>query len=235
VNSAFVTGAGPTTFTGPAMSSRSSRNVTAASQSASEIHGSHWRPLPIRPAMPSRNGNSCGLRKPPSRCRAYPVRSRTTRTPALSAGPVAASQTRHMSARKPSPAGASSVTSRSPVSPYQPIALAFSSTPGRSSAGRPAIAAANVPVLSTRLVRSRFLYASVHRRSPTPAPDRLITAVTPDNVVGSSWPAAGSHRISSADLGGRRTSRTISWPAALRWPESRVPRKPDEPAMRIRM
>ena len=113
--------------------------------------------------------------------------------------------------------------------------LELSSTAGRSPSGRFAIAVASVAVGSTRLSRRSRRYASVQRWSPMFAPARLMTASTPSRAVGSRCPEAGVHRISSGPAGARRTSRTMSCPSPPSRSRSRVPRKPDAPAIRIRI
>jgi hypothetical protein len=69
--------------------------------------------------------------------------------PASAAGAVAASQSYTTRDRNPLPAGASSVTSRPPVSPYQPIAEAVMKVSGTGFAAASAVASARVA--STRL------------------------------------------------------------------------------------
>ena len=145
VNSALLTGHGVVRFTGPWTSSRPSRNRAAATHSDSPIQLITWRPVPIRPPRPSRNSGSSRARIPPSEDSTRPDRSVTTRIPAWAALPVAASQSRTTSDRKPLPAGSDSVTSRPPVSPYQPMADPESNTAGGVAIAASAPASAWVP------------------------------------------------------------------------------------------
>ncbi len=71
--------------------------------------------------------------------------------PAARAGSAAASQSCTTRERNALPAGAPSVTSRPPVSPYQPIAEAAMSAFGRGCAAASAVASADVA--RTRLAR----------------------------------------------------------------------------------
>ena len=76
--------------------------------------------------------------------------------PAARAGSAAASQSCTTRDRNALPAGALSVTSRPPVSPYQPIAEAVMNAFGRGSAAASPVlasAVASAPVASTRLAR----------------------------------------------------------------------------------
>ena len=75
---------------------------------------------------------------------------------------------------------------------------------------------ASSSVVCMRLDTSSALYSSVHRLSPMPAPERLITASQPSNAAGSSSPAAGSH-VNSPAFASRRTNRVTVWPSADRW------------------
>jgi hypothetical protein len=65
VNSAFVTGAGAVRLTGPLMSSRPSRNVSAAISSGSEIQLMTWRPEENLGSTPSRASGSIRASSPP--------------------------------------------------------------------------------------------------------------------------------------------------------------------------
>ena len=151
VNSALLTGFGEVRFTGPVMSARPSRNRAAATQSDSPIQLITWRPDPSLPPSPSRNSGSSRPSIPPRRESTIPDRSVTTRMPADAASPAVASQSRTTSGRKPRPAGSDSVTSRPPVSPYQPMADPDSNTPGGAAIAASAPTSALVPW--TRLVR----------------------------------------------------------------------------------
>jgi len=151
VNSALLTGEGVVRFTGPLMPSRPSRNRAAATHSDSPIQLITWLPVPIRPPRPRRNSGSSRPRIPPLGDSTTPERSVTTRIPARAAIPAAASQSRTTSERKPLPAGSDSVTSRPPVSPYQPMADPESSTSGGVAIAASAPASARVPC--TRLSR----------------------------------------------------------------------------------
>ena len=115
-NSAFVTGWGLTTFTGPAMAASVRHRRTMPTASARAIQLSHWRPLPIRPPAPSRNGRRSFASMPP-RPMTTPKRSGTTRTPASIAARVAPSHARAVSARNPRTGALDSSTNASPVSP----------------------------------------------------------------------------------------------------------------------
>ncbi len=86
----------------------------------------------------------------------------------------------------------------------------------------------------TRLVRISSLYASVQRRSPTPAPARFTTASHPASPAASTVPRSGSQRISSADRGSRRTSRSTVCPSAVSDRTRAEPISPDAPATAIR-
>ncbi len=88
---------------------------------------------------------------------------------------------------------------------------------------------ASVREESTRESRITRLYSVVQRLSATPAPDRFTAASTPSSWDGSSRPAAGSHSISSAVVGSRRTSRSTSCPSARSRSSSAGPTKPDAP------
>ena len=106
VNSALVTGAGPVALTGPASSSCPIANNSARTSSSRLIHGMYWRPLPSRAPSPRENSGFSRASMPPVGDSTSPVRTSTTRTPALLADSVAASQSWHRPARKPWPAGA---------------------------------------------------------------------------------------------------------------------------------
>lgn len=117
VISALVTGAGAVALTGPATwwLPRSQRMAPTSSSRLIQLH--HCRPEPMRPPRPSLNSGSNLASAPPWGLSTMPVRRCATRMPASSAGAVAASQSRHTSARKSCPAAASSVTAVPPVSP----------------------------------------------------------------------------------------------------------------------
>ena len=117
VKSVLRTGGGPTQLTGPAMSSRESRNVAVLSQSRIEIQGIHCRPLARRPPTKSRNVIMNGRISPPRASSGSPVRRYTTRTPASSAAAVAPSQAWHSSGKYPVPGGVFSSIGSSPRSP----------------------------------------------------------------------------------------------------------------------
>jgi len=68
----------------------------------------------IMTIRPLENGSRSCSTAPPSRPRTTPVRSRTTRTPYCSASMAAFSQSRHRSARNPSPCRERSVSRSSP-------------------------------------------------------------------------------------------------------------------------
>lgn len=85
----------------------------------------------------------------------------------------------------------------------------------------------------TRLSWMRFLYVSVQRREPTPAPARLTTASHPASPAVSTRPASGSHRTSVSSRGSRRTRRTTSYPSAVRERTRAEPISPDAPATAI--
>src|SRR3954469_10693195 len=69
----------------------------------------------------------------------------------------------------------------------------------------------------------------VHRWSPMPSPARWTAASTPSRPARSIVPVAGSHWTSSGAAGGRRTSRTTSWPGAPNPGTSAEPISPVEP------
>ncbi len=81
------------------------------------MNDQYWEPSPIRPPSPALNSGNSFPQAPPPRATTSPVRAKTVRTPASSAAPAAPSHSTHTDGRKPSPAGASSSTARSPVSP----------------------------------------------------------------------------------------------------------------------
>jgi hypothetical protein len=171
---------------------------------------------------------------PPPAARTSPVRGYTTRIPALAAGSAAASQSSTTRERKAFPASADSSTSRPPVSPYQPMAEPDT----RVSGGELSLvsAPASARVASTRLVLISALYLAVQRWSATPAPARCTQAPSPSSSAGldglkPASAARGSHRTSSADRAGRRTSLMTSWPLARRLAASAVPMSPDEPVI----
>ncbi len=162
----------------------------ARTWSASAIQLRYWRPSPSRAPRPSLNSGASGPSSPPWPASTSPVRRLTTRVPAALAGAAAASQSATSSARNPRPAGAVSSTSRSPVSPYQPMADPDSSTGGGAAAA--VIAVTRVVVALIRLSRSARLRDWVHQPPATGAPDRLTTASDPLSTAGSSG-RPGSH------------------------------------------
>src|SRR5690606_28321778 len=107
-------------------------------------------------------------------------------------------------------------------------------TPGRTSAGNPAMASARAAVPRTRPTRIRSLYASVQRRLPTPAPARFTTASHPASPLASTTPRSGSQDTSSGPWAARRTSRTTVCPSAVRDRARAPPMSPDAPATAMR-
>ena len=235
VNSAFVTGAGAVRLTGPLMSSRPSRNVSAAISSDSEIQLMTWRPEENLGSTPSRASGSIRASSPPRGVRTRPLRGCTTRMPASAAGSAAASQSRTSRARKDGPDGADSSTSRPPVSPYQPMAEAATKVAGGGLSLASAPASARVP--RTRLALTSALYLAVQRWSATPAPARCTQAPSPSradepgapDAISPASAARGSQRASSGAREARRTSLITSCPSARRLATSAVPMSPDEP------
>src|SRR5215472_5923093 len=191
-------------------------------------------PGPMRAPRPNWKAGSSGRSIPPRRDSTMPDRKETTRTPAAAAGCAAVSQSRTRAARKPRPAGAASSTALVPVSPYQPIADADSSTRGGSAA--PSMACTRALVLPILLERSSRLRAGVQRPPATGAPDRWTTASSPLSADGLRPPslASGFQRSSASLDGGRRTSRMISAPSPRRLSASAVPMRPVEPVIATR-
>src|SRR5579875_2087818 len=229
VNSELVTGSGAVRFTGPARSPRPSRNRSAAISSCSEIQLITWVPGPNLGSRPSLASGSSLASSPPRGLSTRPLRTCTTRMPAFAAGSAAASQSLTTPARNVLAGGADSSTARPPVSPYQPIADAVTSVAGGMARLASAPASARVP--STLLALTSALYPAVQRRSATPAPARCTHAPIPVSSSGSTAASAapGSHRTSSADRAGRRTSLMTRWPSARKPATSAVPISPDEP------
>ncbi len=117
VNSRLVTGSGATRLTGPSSSSWSTRKRNPRTTSASEIHGTYWRPEPTLPPTPSLKGSSTFSINGPFLAMTTPVRGWTTRIPASRAGSAEDSQTAHVWAMKSSPGDDDSVSTSSPRSP----------------------------------------------------------------------------------------------------------------------
>src|SRR5918996_1136262 len=106
-------------------------------------------------------------------------------------------------------------------------------TRGRSSIWVSAVA--RVCVVPTRLWYRVCLYAALPRWPRTSAPARFTTASTPSRAGSSTCAVAGFQKPSSADRGGRRTSRTTRWPLDVREPQSAVPIIPLAPRTATRM
>src|SRR6478609_600262 len=94
-----------------------------------------------------------------------------------------------------------------------------------------AIACTRVLVGASRELNSSSTLCRVQGLSPMPAPDRLTTASAPASAPGSRTPAAGSHLISDAPSGWRRTSVTTEWPASRKAADMEVPMSPEAPAV----
>ena len=103
VNSAFWTGWGATTFTGPCIFSSviAVRRICTASSSA--IQDIHCLPLPRRPPTPSLKGVSIRGSAPPCVASTTPKRAITVRTPRAAARAASLSQARQRIARKSLP------------------------------------------------------------------------------------------------------------------------------------
>jgi hypothetical protein len=205
-SSLLVTALGAVRLNAPLAVLASSRNRMAAISSVSEIQLMTCVPVPKRGSAPKRAGVSSRASTPPPLPRTRPLRRCATRMPACAAGAAAASQSETTRDKNPCPAGESSVTSRPPVSPYQPIAEAVSRTLGGAACAASTVASARVA--RTRLARISALYDRVHRWSPTPAPARWTQASTPLSAGSPASAARGSQRISSVACGGRLTRRT---------------------------
>src|SRR6478672_4252957 len=95
-------------------------------------------------------------------------------------------------------------------------------------------AEAMVCVPSTREAKISCLYAGVQRWSPTPAPARCTTVVTPSRPPGSRIRCRGSQAISALVRGSRRTRCSTSSPRSLRNADSAPPISPDAPEMATR-
>ena len=169
--------------------------------------------------------------RPPAGASTSPVRRCTTRAPASLAFWVAASQSRHTSARNPRARRRGLVGDV--VAGVAVVADRRGRQEGRARrARRPRAASTSVGTL--RLSRINCLRAPLHGRSPMPTPPSPTTASTPSNVPGSIRPAGGSQPRSSGAAGVRRTRRSTSCPAARRWATRAVPIRPDEPEMTTR-
>ena len=77
----------------------------------------YWRPVPIGPPMPSRNGVSIDFSAPPSGCSTMPVRTMATCVVGEAAAVASRSQSTHSAARKSLAGGVSSVIGSSPRAP----------------------------------------------------------------------------------------------------------------------
>ena len=136
----------------------------------------YCRPLPSRPPSPALNSGNSRPHAPPSRATTRPVRANTVRMPASCAGAAASSHSSTASAGSPSPGrralvhgavpGVAVVADRAAARPAPAAVRRGRRRPRRSAA-----------VPSTRLSRISFLYASVQRRSPTPAPGEVDDGV----------------------------------------------------------
>ena len=199
--------------------------------SSRDIHDIHCFPLPIGPPAPILNGSSIFPRAPPVPERTMPDLRYTCLT---SSGRFAdaSSQSEQTSGRKPSPIALSSVSSSSPRSPYQPIALATMKTSGFFFIF--AIASESRAVLSTLEFRMALFLFLLHLLSPIPSPPRWMMESKPSRIPPSSCPTAGSQKSSFLPSWGLLlTSLQTSWPPVSRKATSWVPIIPDEPATRI--
>jgi hypothetical protein len=113
----LVTGSGAVRFAAPWKVGERSAKWIAPMTSSREIQLKICFPEPSLPPAPARKTGSILARAPDEGLSTTPVRSLTTRTPASSAGLVAASQASTTSARKPVPREADSSTGVSPRSP----------------------------------------------------------------------------------------------------------------------
>src|SRR5438128_966458 len=95
MNSALVTGAGATAFTGPRRASVASAWRIAPTTSSRAIQLIHCAPLPMTPPMPSRNGVSILESAPPRSLSTTPSLRFTTRIPLAIAVAVAARRPTH--------------------------------------------------------------------------------------------------------------------------------------------
>ena len=117
VNSSLLAGLGAARFTGPLNERSFMQCKMAPTSSSMVIQLIHWRPLPIFPPSPKRNGVRIMASAPPFALRTIPVRRLTTRIPPSAASLVAFSQSRATSARNPVPTPLSSVSISSPRLP----------------------------------------------------------------------------------------------------------------------
>ena len=188
--SAFVTGCGAVTFTGPDRRSFRQRELDRPDHVVDRDPAHVLAPAADTARRdPSRNSGSCARSAPPAALCTIPKRGFTTRMPASRAGSAAASQSRTTPARKPSP-------DRASLRHRLVAAIAVVADRGRAHEhARPRVAARRPPrarsrVPSTRLSRIRRFFASVHRPA-TVSPARCTTASTPSSAAGSISPAVG--------------------------------------------
>ena len=206
--------------------------MIAATSSSSAIQLMYCLPEPRRPPIPSLNGNSRRLSRPPCFASTRPVRVRTTRMPRLGRGlGLVFPRDAHLRAE---------VATRWLVF-GEDVVAAVAVVPDRGrrheharlaiERRRACARAARCPASGSR--GPAACAAGVHFLSPMPAPARCTTASTPSRPAASIVPASGSHRTSSAPSGSPRTRRSTRWPSARRRGMSAVPIRPCEPVRQM--
>ena len=170
---------------------------------------------------------------PPLGVRTIPVRSRTVRMPASVDGAVAASQSTQTSERNSEGCGGpeASVSTSSPLLPYQPIAEAESSTRGGCDIAATERAISEVP--RALLLRIRSFCSGLQRFSPMPSPARCTTASTPSSAPASIVPAIGSQTTLPGTATPPRTNLRTRCPSASRAAIRADPIKPLAPVTAI--
>ena len=188
-------GSGPTTFTGPAISSVAITWSTARKVSSTPTSSHTPRPPATGPPSPSRNSGSIVRSVLPRAPAPRQFRSATTRATPPS-GAAAPSHAAHTCGRKPAPTGVRSSTTRSPQSPYTLIPDALTNTRGGRSAAASARAVTAVPL--TRLSKIRRFFSAVHRPttgSPPGVSPRQTRSLPPQQAPLPPDPTAPRHPL----------------------------------------
>ena len=132
-NVQFGTGAGAVALTAPVSAGVATTWAMSRTRSSRSIHDIHCLPLPIGPPRPNSNGSNRRPSRPPSVPSTSPIRRRTTRRPSRSARIAARSTMSQLRCEKQRLPPSNSVSGSSFHNPYQPMAEAVISTPGRRS------------------------------------------------------------------------------------------------------